>query len=136
MNTVNLIGRNTKPPETRYNGEMAICRFNLAVSRMKTQNNPEPGADFISCVCFGKTAQNVEKYITSKGRLLGITGHIQTGSYENSEGHKIYTTDVICDRIEFLDRAPEGEKPKEDKPVDVQVGIDGFTQIADEDIPF
>lgn len=141
MNITTLIGRNVKPPETRYNGELAICRFTLAVDRQKTQKNQDPGADFISIVCFGKTAQIIEKYITEKGRLLAVQGRIQTGSYEK-DGRKVYTTDIVADRVEFLDRAGEAEptpsrgaenknvKPAED---DYQVG---FTQIDKDDIPF
>lgn len=142
MNTVLLIGRNTKTPETRYSGETAICRFTLAINRGKDRTGKDLGADFPSVVCFGKTAQIIEKYITEKGRLLGVSGKIQTGSYEDRDGKKVYTTEIVADRVEFLDRAGEGEptpsrgqenknvKPAED---DYQVG---FSQIDGDDIPF
>lgn len=142
MNTVILIGRNTKAPEVRYSGEMAICRFTLAINRGKDKTGKDLGADFPSIVCFGKTAQIVERFITEKGRLLGVSGKIQTGSYEDKDGKKVYTTEVVADRVEFLDRAGEGEltpsrgqenknaKPAED---DYQVG---FSQIDKDDIPF
>ena len=118
MNQVQLIGRLTKEPTTRYNAEsgMAVARFTIAIDRLKTRNNQDPGADFPSIVCFGKTAENVEKYC-GKGRLVGITGRIQTGSYEGNNG-KVYTTDIVADRVEFLDRAEEltPQRDTENKP--------------------
>ena len=139
MNQVSLIGRLVRDPEVRYSGEMAIAKFTVAVDRQKK----EPGADFPSVVCFGKTAELVEKYV-KKGRLVGIQGHIQTGSYDDKSGRKVYTTEVVADRVEFLDRAGEAEptapretenkgriKPSED---DYQMG---FTKMIDGDeIPF
>ncbi len=126
MNSVALAGRLTKDPEVRYSGEgMAVARFSLAVDRP----GKEKSADFPNIVCFGKTAEFVEKYI-GKGRMVGITGRIQTGSYEK-DGRKVYTTDVVADRVEFLDRKPDGEqKPKEPNPQ-----IEGFSAL-NEDIPF
>lgn len=141
LNLAVLIGRLTADPTVRYNNDMAVARFTLAVDRQKSQKNQDPGADFISIVCFGKTAELVEKYL-GKGRKVAVQGRIQTGSYEAKDGSKRYTTDIVADRVEFLDRAGEAEptpsrgaenknvKPAED---DYQVG---FTQLTDEDIPF
>lgn len=110
MNQVVLIGRLTRDPELRYGAgtNFATCRFTLAVDRnlsrekrqeMESQNKPT--ADFISCVAFGKTAELIANYM-SKGRQLAISGRIQTGSYQAQDGSTRYTTDVVCDRMEFI----------------------------------
>lgn len=123
MNSVNLIGRLTKDPDIRYTQEqMCMARFTLAVDRIRS--GQEKQTDFISCVSFGKPAETVEKYV-SKGNRLGVTGSIKTGSYTNKDGKKVYTTDVVADRVFLLESA----KPKEeDAP-------DGF-EALDEELPF
>ena len=109
-NTTILLGRLTKDVETRYTAsQMAVARFTLAVDRA----NKEKGADFISCVAFGKTAEAMEKF-TGKGLRIALQGHIQTGSYEK-DGQKVYTTDVIADRVDFIDW--KDSKKSEDNPV-------------------
>lgn len=136
MNKVILMGRMTKDPEVRYsqNGSdsMAIARFSIAVDR----RGRDQGADFISCVAFGKTAETIEKY-THKGSKLLIDGHIQTGSYTNKEGSKVYTTDVIIDSFEFAEsKASEGSQSTAPAP---QADENGFMNIPDniaEDLPF
>lgn len=126
MNNVTLIGRLTRDPQMSYTtSQMAIARFNIAIDRGK-----DKGADFPSVVCFGKTAELVEKYMT-KGRMVGITGRIQTGSYER-DGQKVYTTDVVADRVDFLDRG-ENKDTNEVKAGDV---FEGFSQLTTDDIPF
>ena len=119
MNAVTLIGRLTRDPETRYTSDtqMAVTRFSLAIDRGK-----DKGADYPSIICFGKTAENCEKYL-KKGR-------IQTGSYEK-DGHKVYTTDIVADRVEFL------EKPETTPTAapETEYVPDGYEQIS-EDIPF
>ncbi|MBB5148198.1 single-stranded DNA-binding protein [Ureibacillus thermosphaericus] len=102
MNQVQLIGRLTKDPELRMtpNG-LSVCRFTLAVNRMKKDE-----ADFISCIAFDKLAQNLVDY-QKKGNRIAITGRIQTGSYENQQGQRIYTTEVVANSIEFLDYRSE-----------------------------
>ena len=110
MNKVILMGRPTRDPEVRYTtGETqtAIARFTLAVDRRKTQNNPEPGADFIGCVAFGSRAEFIEKYI-KKGTKILVTGRIQTGSYTNKDGQKIYTQDVVIEDAEFAESKNSG----------------------------
>ncbi len=106
MNKVILMGRLTRDPEVRYSqGEnaMAIARFSLAVDRRGNRNNPEgQTADFINCVAFGRQGEFAEKYFR-KGTKIAITGHIQTGSYTNKDGQKVYTTDVIVDEQEFAE---------------------------------
>lgn len=130
MNQVSLIGRITKDPEIKYtSGEksMAVARFNLAVDRPMKKGE----ADFISVVCFGKTAEVVEKY-AGKGKQLGVVGRIQTGSYEK-DGRKVYTTDVIADRVELLGSKSESAAP-EAKADDIPAG---FEKLQGEmDIPF
>lgn len=104
MNSAHLIGRVTKEPDIRYSqGEKSMCiaRYTLAVDR-KFKKDGEPTADFISCVAFGKTGEFVEKYL-KKGTKIAVIGHIQTGSYTNKDGNKVYTTDVIVDEHEFVE---------------------------------
>lgn len=112
-NLVFLIGRLTKDPETRYTSgsQMAVCTFTLAVDR-PTKQGEEKKADFPRITVFGRQAENCEKYL-SKGKKVAVQGRIQTGSYQNSQGQKIYTTDVIAERIEFLEWG-EQKKPQEE----------------------
>ena len=131
MNNVTLIGRLTRDPEVRYTSgtQMAVARFNIAVDRPRGKDK-EKETDFPSIIVFGKAAENCEKYL-AKGRLVGIEGRIQTGSYTNKEGNKVYTTDVVANRVEFLEW---GEKNNNAAPAD---GIpEGFQQIDDDDVPF
>ena len=135
MNIVVLTGRITKDAEIRYtqsNEPMAIARFTLAVDR-KYKKDGEQGADFISCVAFGKRAEFMEKY-GKKGTKFNLDGSIQTGSYTNKDNQKVYTTDVIVNNIEF------GEsKGKSDAPQSApQTDEDGFMNIPDglEELPF
>ena len=108
MNSVTLIGRLTRDPEVRYGAtsQMAVARFNIAISRGKDRNGNDAGADYPNIVCFGKLAELVEKYM-AKGRLVGVQGRIQTGSYEK-DGKKVYTTEVVADKVEFLDKSSTG----------------------------
>ena len=138
MNSVSLIGRLTRDPDVRYSAgsQTAVARFTLAVDRQRAAREGEPTADFISIVCFGKTAELVEKYIT-KGRQVGVTGRIQTGSYDK-DGQRIYTTDVIADRVEFLDRgnsSSEGSGNYGSSNNTDQLPP-GIATIDDDDIPF
>ena len=126
MNKVALIGRLTRDPDVRYSqgGEpMAIARFTLAVDR-RTKNRD---ADFISCVAFGKNGEFVEKYF-HKGMKVAVVGRIQTGSYDSKDGHKVYTTDVVCEELDFCE-----SKQKQN------ADADGFMNIPDEieeELPF
>ena len=96
------IGRLTRDPEVRYSGDSkAVARFTLACNRYKKEGE-EPQADFISCVAFGKTAEFIEKYIR-QGTKIFVEGRIQTGSYTNKEGQKVYTTDVVVETLEFAE---------------------------------
>ena len=145
MNKVILMGRLTRDPDVRVTtGEntMTIARYTLAVDRRtrKTDTN-EPTADFISCVAFGKAAEFAEKYFHQGMRVL-ITGRIQTGSYTNKDGQKVYTTDVIVEEQEFADCRAAGQVNStgtEASQADSMPG-DGFMNlpvgVEDDGIPF
>ena len=111
MNKVILIGRLTRDPEVRYSqGEtpLAIARYTLAVDR-KFRREEEQSADFISCVAFGKMGEHVEKYYY-QGLKVAVTGHIQTGSYINKDGVKVYTTEVVVEEQEFVESKGSNDK--------------------------
>lgn len=110
MNKVILMGRLTRDIEVRYSqGEspMAVARYTLAVQR-RFEREGEPDADFISCVAFGKAAEFAEKYFR-KGTKVVITGRIQTGSYTNRDGQKVYTTDIVIEEQEFAESKSASE---------------------------
>ena len=128
MNTVSLIGRLTRDPEVRYTStQIAVARFSIAIDRPAKEGG-EKQTDFPNIVVFGKQAENCERYL-AKGRKVAINGRIQTGSYTDKEGRKVYTTDVVANYVEFLDSAPQQAKPEQGEQVE------GFKQ-ADDDIPF
>ena len=105
MNKVILMGRLTRDPEVRYSqGEspLAIARYSLAVDRRRTNNNDGQTADFINCVAFGRQGEFAEKYF-HKGIKIAVTGRIQTGSYTNKDGVKVYTTEVVVEEQEFAE---------------------------------
>lgn len=105
MNKVELVGRLTRDPEVRYTqGEnaSAVARFSVAVNRRFKNAEGNYDADFINCVAFGKSAEFIEKYFR-KGMAIGLTGRIQTGSYTNKDGVKVYTTDVVVEEAEFVE---------------------------------
>lgn len=137
MNIVSLIGRLTRDPEVRWSNDLAIARFSLAVDRVPGRDGQERGADFPSIVVFGKQAENCERYLV-KGRKVAIQGHIQTGSYEK-DGRKVYTTDIVADRVEFLEW---GDRPAAQSQGSSQQSAgsnlpEGFVSIDDdEDLPF
>jgi single-strand DNA-binding protein len=103
MNNVVLIGRLTRDPEVRYTSgsQMAVANFTLAIDR-PVRPNGEKQTDFPRVVVFGRQAETCEKYL-AKGRLVAVNGRIQTGSYQNRNGDTVYTTDVVANRVEFLD---------------------------------
>ena len=149
MNKVILMGRLTKDPEVRYSqGEnsMAIARYTLAVDRRFNRNNDENTADFINCVAFGKAAEFAEKYY-HKGIKIAVTGRIQTGSYTNKDGVRVYTTEVIIEEQEFAESRNAsagggssygGYNSDSSRPEPAGAG-DGFMNIPDgldEELPF
>lgn len=142
MNKVVLMGRLVANPDARYSqGEkpMAIARYRLAVDRRFAKDG-EQQADFISCVTFGKNAEFVEKHL-QKGTKIVVSGRIQTGSYTNNDGVKVYTTDVVVEEHEFAESKSEAQKTREaaqNVPEPTPSG-DGFYNIPngiDEELPF
>lgn len=132
MNSVVIIGRLTRDPEVRYTAgtQMAVCTFTVAIDR-PVKAGGEKQTDFPRVTCFGKQAENCERFL-AKGRLVGVQGRIQTGSYTNKDGATVYTTDVVADRVEFL----EWGDRKQSAPAAGQDNVpEGFAAI-DEDIPF
>ena len=145
MNSVILIGRVAQDIEVRYTaGQMAVATFTVAVDR--PVKDKEKQADFPRVTVFGKQAENCEKYL-AKGRLVGVQGRLQTGSYTNKDGVTVYTTDVVADRVEFLEWGdrPQGGSSRPNQGGSSQSSFGqgndggdapaGFSAI-DEDIPF
>lgn len=143
MNKVILMGRLTRDPEIRYaqneNGT-AVARYSLAVDR-RFKRDGEQDADFIGCVVFGKGAEFAEKYL-AKGMKIVVTGRIQTGSYTNKEGQKVYTTDVVVEEQEFAESkaASQGNGGGyQNAGSNNSTSGDGFMNIPDgidEELPF
>ena len=157
MNKAILMGRLTRDPEIRYmQGENSMCiaRYTLAVdSRFNRNKEDGPNADFIPCICFGKAAEFVEKYL-KKGTKMAITGRIQTGSNTNRDGIKVYTTEVVVEDQEFAESrnssagsgtysgrtsADQREAGRQQAPAKNDDPMDGFMNIPDgidEELPF
>lgn len=143
MNSVVLIGRLTKDPEIKYisDNQMAVANFTVAVDRPMAK---EKTADFIRVVVFGKQAENCGTYL-AKGRMVGVQGRIQTSSYKGKDGETRYTTDVVADRVEFIDWGDRQQRTGSgmgassfDSPKPMPAGIpEGFQALDDDDdIPF
>lgn len=154
MNKVILMGRLTRDPEVRYTqgeNQMAIARYTLAVDRRFNRNNDENTADFIPCVAFGKSGEFAEKYLR-KGTKIAVTGRIQTGSYTNKDGVKVYTTDVVVEDQEFAESKNNNSEGGygnnnfgggfgggNSQPAAPMAASDGFMNIPDgidEELPF
>ena len=151
MNRVILMGRLTRDPDVRYSqggeGSMAVARYTLAVDRRRTRSNEsgnEQTADFINCVAFGRTAEFLERS-GRKGTKFVLEGRIQTGSYTNKDGQRVYTTDVVAENVEFAESKNasgggdnSGFTPS-DRPSPSSAAGDGFMNIPDgidEELPF
>ncbi len=140
MNKVILMGRLTRDPETRYTQgaeSMAVAKYTLAVDRRGTKKDGEPTADFINCVAFGKAGEFAQKYFR-KGTKIAVTGRIQTGSYTNKDGVKVYTTDVIIEEQEFAESKnnnDSNEQPQS-QPQPIQESFMNIPEGIDEDLPF
>ena len=149
MNKVILMGRLTRDPEVRYSqGEnsTAIARYTLAVDR-RFKRDGEQTADFINCVVFGKSAEFTERYFRQGMRVV-VCGRIQTGSYTNKEGNRVYTTDVVVEEQEFAESKAaaanyngnrDGYQQAPSRPEPTQAAGDGFMNIPDaieEELPF
>ena len=160
MNRVDLVGRLTRDPELRHTTSgRAVCQLNLAINRTFTNQNGEREADFINVVVWDKQAENVSKYV-SKGRLVSVEGRLQSRSYDDKDGKKVYVTEVVANNVQFLSTGnsngsnnnysvPEsspfdfGTAPAPSRPVEtVSVEKDPFESfgesvtISDNDLPF
>lgn len=149
MNHVCLIGRMVKEPEIRYSQgatPMAVAKFTLAVNR-QFKREGEPDCDFIPCTCFGKTAEFVEKYMNAKGQQIAVNGSIQVRSYEDKEGQKRWSTDVIVNNVYFADSKkqesnetntpPQNASKSKPKKKEVASEFVALTDsIDDDDLPF
>lgn len=139
------MGRLVRDPDIRYSqtgDNMAIARFTLAVDRRgrkQDSGSDQQTADFIGCVCFGKQAEFAEKYLR-QGTKIAVAGRIQTGSYTNKDGQKVYTTDVVLDDIEFAEsKAANNDSyaaPSRPEPSSVGDGFYNVPDGIDEDLPF
>mgnify|MGYP000573848341 FL=1 len=140
MNKVVLVGRLTRDPEVRYSqgdNATAVARYTLAVNR-KFKKDGEPTADFIPCVVFGRSAEFTEKYFR-KGMQVAVSGRIQTGSYTNKDGNKVYTTDVVVEEQEFAESKAANQQNQQSAGSGSIPASDGFMNIPDgmdEELPF
>ena len=132
MNKVILMGRLVKNPEVRQdaNGAISMARYALAVDRIRTKKDEDPGADFINCVVFGKSAEFAKNYLR-KGTKLVIEGRIQTGSYTNKNGQKVYTTDVVAEKQEFAESKAANGANTENQQATTKSTDEGFMNAAD-----
>ena len=138
MNKVILMGRLTRDPEVRYtqgDNAMAIARYSLAVDR-RFKRDGEPDADFINCVAFGKSGEFAEKYL-KKGTKVAVVGRIQTGSYTNKDGQKVYTTDVVVEEQEFAESKNSGSSDNNQSvPTNKNTDFMSIPDGIDEELPF
>ena len=137
MNSFTGLGRLTKDVDLKYTQTgTAIGRFTLAINRpFKDKKTGEYQADFINCVAFGKTSETLATYV-KKGNQLAIEGRIQTGSYENQEGKRVYTTDVVVNGFTFVEQAKQQQTQQTYQPSN-QFGNDAKpVDIEDDDLPF
>lgn len=140
MNKVMLIGRLVADPEVRYSqgvNSTAVAHYRLAVDR-KYKHDGEQTADFINCVAFGKNGEFAEKYL-HKGLKIAVCGRIQTGSYTNKDGQKVYTTDVIVEEHDFCEKKEDSGQYQGGFPNYGPKGADGFQSVkdgVDEELPF
>ena len=123
LNRALLVGRLTRDPELRRTGSgKAVTSFNLAVERNFKSDDQE--ADFINCVCWGKIAENTERYC-SKGSMVSVDGRIQTRNYENNQGQKVYVTEVIADSVQFINTRRENQTTAQ-APVNSQAPVNNY----------
>lgn len=145
INNVVLVGRLTRDPDLRYtqNG-IAVASFNLAVQRNFTNQNGDREADFINCIIWRKPAETLANH-TAKGTLIGVTGRLQTRSYENNEGQRVYVTEVVAETFQFLESKSDSstssgetqEEPASNKYSQDLPDLTGSTiDISDDDLPF
>ena len=143
MNKVILIGRVVRDADIRYSqgaNTTCIAKFTLAVDRKYKKEGEQQTADFINCIAFGKLGEFAEKYLR-QGIKIAVTGRIQTGSYTNKDGNKVYTTDVVVEECEFAEsKNANGSSPAPSPRPQAAVPNDGFMSlplgVEDEGLPF
>lgn len=142
INRVVLVGRLTKDPEFRTTPSgVDVATFTLAVNRNFKSKNGEQQADFINCVVFRKQAENVNNYL-NKGSLAGVDGRLQSRSYDNKEGNRVFVTEVVCDNVQFLEtkgtQKQNGQQPKQSLSSQENpfANANGPIDISDDDLPF
>ena len=138
MNKAILIGRLTRDPEVRYSqGEtpMAIARYTLAIDRRFKREGEDQTADFISCVAFGKNGEFAEKYL-KQGTKIAVTGRIQTGSYTNKDGNKVYTTDVVVEDHEFVESKNSANSGNASSNTQQNSNFVNIPDNIEDDLPF
>ncbi|MDU0476834.1 single-stranded DNA-binding protein [Staphylococcus chromogenes] len=138
INRVILVGRLTKDPEFRTTPSgVDVSTFTLAVNRNFKSKDGEQQADFINCVVFRKQAENVKNFL-SKGSLAGVDGRMQSRSYDNNEGRRVYVTEVVCDSVQFLDPKNNNQQNNQQQNGQTQRGNNPFdnASIDDDDLPF
>ena len=138
MNKVILMGRLTRDPEVHYasGDNLAIARYTLAVDR-RFHRDGEATADFINCVTFGRAAEFAEKYLR-QGTKIAVSGRIQTGSYTNRDGHKVYTTEIVVEEQEFAEgkNAGSGSSRPQSAPATDEDGFMNIPEGIEEEMPF
>lgn len=146
VNSVILLGRLTKDPELRKTSSgTSFCRFTVACDKRKTKDDQDPGANFINCIAWRQSADFITGY-AEKGSQVTVEGSIETGSYTDREGRKVYTTEVLCDRIQIADtKKQRSDTPRGGRSVrmtdiaaEVNEGFDTGPEVPDlgEDLPF
>lgn len=135
MNKVILMGRIVRDPEVRYGGanNTAVAKYTLAIDR-KFKKEGDPQADFINCIAFGKLGEFAEKYL-HKGVKIAVTGRIQTGSYTNKDGQKVYTTDVVIEEQEFCESKSQSNSQPQPAPINDNSWID-IPDGVEDSLPF
>lgn len=131
MNNINFIGRLTRDCDLKFaaGSGVAVCKFSVAVDRDFKNKDGQKEADFLNCIIFNKAAESLSPYLV-KGKLVGITGRVQTGNYINKDGNKVYTFDVMVEKTKLLDsKKQEGQAAQNNN-------LEEVTQIDDGDIPF
>jgi single-strand DNA-binding protein len=143
MNSVSLIGRLVRAPELRFvpGSGTAVTGFTLAIDkgltkekRQELENQGRPTADFVRVVVWGKQAENASIYL-DKGKLVGVQGTIQTSTYKTAGGENRYTTEVLANRIEYLERSEKKTESLDDYKFE-QTGFEDFQQVDDDNVPF
>lgn len=133
MNKSIITGRLTKDPEIKDGGNTKVAKFTIASQRSFKDSSGNYGADFINCTAFGKTAEFLEKYF-HKGSQICVEGRINTGSYTNKDGQKVYTTDVAVEKVEFMGSKADSQtaqaKPESEGFMNIPETVDDFTPFG------